>query len=74
MDDLGINVNDSVKTQDKFGKGNSKTKEELQRELAKGLALTVQLTDLTQADNIVNFAWDISKKTGKIALIVVKAK
>jgi len=73
MDDLGINVNDSVKTQDKFGKGNSKTKEELQRELAKGLALTVQLTDLAQADNIVNFAWDISKKTGKIALIVVKA-
>ena len=73
MDDLGINVNETIKTQDKFGKGDSKTKEELQRELAKGLALTVQLTDLTQADNIVNFAWDISKKTGKIALIVVKA-
>jgi len=74
MDDLGINVNETIKTQDKFGKGDSKTKEELQRELAKGLALTVQLTDLAQADNIVNFAWDISKKTGKIALIVVKAK
>ena len=73
MDDLGINVNETIKTQDKFGKGDSKTKEELQRELAKGLALTVQLTDLAQADNIVNFAWDISKKTGKIALIVVKA-
>jgi len=74
MDDLGINVNETIKTQDKFGKGNSKTKEELQRELAKGLALTVQLTDLAQSENIVNFAWDISKKTGKIALIVVKAK
>lgn len=69
--DLGIDVSDNINTKDKFGKG--KTKEELQKELAKGLALTVQLTDLAQSENIVNFAWDISKKTGKIALIVVKA-
>jgi hypothetical protein len=75
MDDLGINVSDSVNTKEKFGNVQAqKAKlEELRKKLAEGIAVTVQLTDLSQKDKIIDLAWTMSKQSKKVSLIIVQA-
>lgn len=62
--DLGINVAENVKAEERFGKS---------EKAMKGIAGTLHLTDIGQKDNIFNGAWNLSKETQLPVVIVVKA-
>lgn len=63
---LGLRVGEKVKMHDKFGNPNT-------QKLMKGTSGTLHLTDLSQKDNIISSAWDLSAKTGQVVIVVVKA-
>jgi len=63
-EDLGINVNDSVKTAEAFGK--------LEKQI-KGIGGTLHVTDKAQLGKISETAWTLSEQTGKPVVIVVRS-
>ncbi len=69
--DLGVSVGDSVKTKETAGKGGM-TSEQAQQAQA-GIGGTLQVTSKEQLPAIGEAAWDLSIKTNKPVVIVVRA-
>lgn len=63
--DLGINVNDNIKSQDAFGKA--------REQALKGIAGTLHLTKKEDCAKIVSTAWRLSEHTKLPVVIVVRA-
>ncbi|MFC1709493.1 hypothetical protein ACFL2J_05535 [Candidatus Omnitrophota bacterium] len=62
--DLGISVNETVKTLDRFGKFDAQIK---------GIGGTLHLTKKEDCDKIVSLGWQLAESTGKPVVIVVRA-
>lgn len=62
--DLGINVQEQVKTSEAFGK--------LERNL-KGIGGTLHLTNREDGGKVVQLAWELSQQTQRPVVIVVRA-
>lgn len=62
--DLGINVNEQVKTLDKFGNVDQQLK---------GIGGTLHITQEGEKQSVLNLAWELSKQTQKPVVVVVRA-
>lgn len=62
--DLNVRVKDNVSLDEVFGR---------QRQVLKGVAGTLHITDMPSSAAIVSTAWELSRKTGKPVVIVVRA-
>jgi len=67
MEDLGINVSEKVKTEETFG-------DMAKRLQAKGIGGTLHLVDEADKTNVVDSAWDLSKRMGLPVIIVVRGR
>jgi len=64
--ELGINVQEQIKTLDKFGK------DRMEQQL-KGSAGTLHITDESNKAKIVDLAWQLSQQTQLPVVVVVRA-
>lgn len=65
VENLGINVQDGVKTLDRFGTQNA-------QKVIKGIAGTLHITNEGQKQKIVDIACQLSKSSRQPVVIVVK--
>ena len=63
-ENLDVNVKDEIRARESFGKiGNQ----------IKGVCGTFQLTREEDSDKLIPIAWDLSRKTGLPAIVVIRA-
>lgn len=66
VEDLGIKVHEEVRAKETFGNI---------REVLKkvGIAGTLQLRNKDDAHNVIDAAWELSQRTKKIVVVIVRA-